>query len=148
MDNYIENEENIAKFKEFFSEISNPSTPLELMKSRYFAFKTDNYKYLYDTHCEETRNFTLEDLENSNKKVEWVDLKILDYSEKEETVTFIAYYRENMYVYEHKEKSKFKKINDKWFYYGILDFPKQIKLKPNEPCSCRSGKKYKKCCGK
>eukprot|EP00729_Bicosta_minor_P027700 gene27700-26136_t len=25
---------------------------------------------------------------------------------------------------------------------------KKKKVKPNEPCPCESGKKYKKCCGK
>ena len=51
-------------------------------------------------------------------------------------------------IFEHKEKQKFIFENDKWYYYGMLPFPKQIKIKPNEPCPCGSGKIYKKCCGK
>ena len=126
----------------------NAKTPLELMKSRYSAFVSEDYQYIYDTYYEKTRKFTIEDLQASNKSSHWVGLEIIDYNNDEGIVTFIAKYRENGFTFEHKEKSKFIFENYKWYYYGMLPFPKQIKIKPNEPCPCGSGKKYKKCCGK
>ena len=31
---------------------------------------------------------------------------------------------------------------------GEVIIPEKRKIRPNDPCSCGSGKKYKKCCGK
>ena len=100
----------------------NARTPLELMKSRYSAFVSEDYQYIYDTYYEKTRNFTVEDLATSNKSSHWVGLEIIDYDNKEGIVTFIAKYRENGFIFEHKEKSKFIFENDKWYYYGMLPY--------------------------
>ena len=85
----------------------NAKTPLELMKSRYSAFVSEDYQYIYDTYYEKTRKFTIEDLQASNKSSHWVGLEIIDYNNDEGIVTFIAKYRENGFTFEHKEKSKF-----------------------------------------
>ena len=131
--------------KKYIEGVEVPKTPLELMKSRYSAFASGNYKYIYDTYYEKTRNFTLEDLKTEGSE-KWMGLDIIDFDNEEGIVTFIAKYQSESETYIHKERSKFIFENDRWYYYGILPFPKIEKVKPNEPCPCGSGKKYKKCC--
>lgn len=134
--------------KKYINGVDYPSTPLELMKSRYSAFVTNSYKYIFETYYKKTRNFSIEELINSNIHTQWLGLQILDYDNSEGIVTFIAKYKENGFIYEHKERSKFIFENNKWFYYGTLPFPKFKKIGANDSCPCNSGKKYKKCCGK
>lgn len=122
-------------------------TPLELMKSRYSAFATNNYKYIYDTYHNETRDFTLEELKNQDGS-NWMGLEIVDFDNEKGIVTFIAKYKSGNEIFLHKERSKFLMVDGKWYYHSTLPFPKVEKVKPNEPCPCGSGKKYKKCCGK
>ena len=122
-------------------------TPLELMKSRYTAFATNNYQYIFDTYHPEKRDFTVEDLATQDGS-HWIGLEIVDFDNEKGIVTFIAKYKDVDQIMIHKERSKFIFEDGRWFYYESLPFPKLEKTKPNEPCPCGSGKKYKKCCGK
>ncbi|MCS6245185.1 MAG: SEC-C domain-containing protein [Opitutus sp.] len=50
------------------------------------------------------------------------------------------------------EKSEFQRIGGKWIFARTLrQGPAPVKTEPkvgrNDPCTCGSGKKFKKCCG-
>jgi len=139
--NYEEHCEKYIKGEEI------PKTPLELMKSRYTAFATNNYQYIFDTYHPEKRDFTVDELKSGDGS-NWIGLEIVDFDNEKGIVTFIAKYKGTDEIMLHKERSRFVFENGRWYYYEMLPFPKVEKIKPNEPCPCGSGKKYKKCCGK
>jgi hypothetical protein len=66
-------------------------------------------------------------------------------------VEFIARFREKDLLREHHEEAHFTKENGTWYFTdGVNVRPKPItvtKIGRNDPCSCGSGVKYKKCCG-
>ena len=46
-----------------------------------------------------------------------------------------------------EEKSRFERLEDRWYYLaGETDF-RPASVGRNDPCLCGSGKKSKKCCG-
>ncbi|MEZ4552108.1 MAG: YchJ family metal-binding protein [Desulfobacterales bacterium] len=90
---------------------------------------------------------------------EWQGLEIIatDAGGPEDTsgtVEFIAEYTTKGRRNRHHELASFEKQEDVWYFTdGAAVPPKQVvrtgpKIGRNDPCSCGSGKKYKKCCGK
>jgi SEC-C motif-containing protein len=135
-------------------------TAEELMRSRYSAFVEANIDYIMDTHHPETvkdidRDGTLE----WAKESEWLGMEILETEAGGETdsegrVDFCASYKLKGSQVDHRESALFKKENDTWYFVDgsqIAGPPVRRegpKLGRNDPCTCGSGKKYKKCCGK
>ena len=120
---------------------ANPSSALELMRSRYSAYVMKNGKYLYETCSSKLKD--LDDIEAINtQEINWLALKVEAFSENE--VTFMAYYKENEQICIMKEKSFFIIEDAKLRYDSGQMLEAQIGR--NEPCPCGSGKKYKKCC--
>ena len=142
-----------------------PPTAEALMRSRYTAYVKHNITYLKETLAPESRHdFNEADALEWAKKSQWLGLEILKADEN--TVEFIAKYKAKGKVLEHHEVSKFKKKDGKWYFvdgdshvheegqghHHHHEPIKQIvreapKIGRNDPCSCGSGKKYKKCCG-
>ena len=124
--------------------ISHPSTPKQLMRSRYSAYVVGNGLYIVTTSIKENRH---EDdvalIEEYAKSVEWLGLEILD--AKEKTVEFKAYYKDSDGIKVQHEKSNFVYEDGVWLYRDGKIF--NSKIERNAPCPCQSGKKYKKCCG-
>ena len=117
-------------------------TALELMRSRYSAYVLKNGQYLYDTCSKKLKN--IENIEAINTdKTQWVCLKIESFSEN--TVTFMAYYREDNKISVMKEHSFFIQEDGRLKYDSGEMIETEIGR--NETCPCGSGKKYKKCCG-
>jgi SEC-C motif-containing protein len=90
-------------------------------------------------------------------QLDWVKLEIVDSKQLTEQseyafVEFKAWYMENSELHVLHERSRFTKetIDNKnsWRYLdGIYPEPKQqSKTGRNDPCPCKSGKKFKKCC--
>lgn len=137
-----------------------PLTALALIRSRYTAHTFANIDYIQSTHHPDHRHeidlkSTREWAENS----EWLGLEILsstDGTENDEsgTVEFIARFNDAKgNLINHHEVSLFAKSDGDW-YFVDAEAPrvKQIrrdtpKVGRNDPCSCGSGKKFKKCCG-
>ena len=116
---------------------------LELMRSRFTAYVLKNGDYIYKTCSDKLKN--IEDIEAMNKdKTQWLSLKVQGFSEN--TVSFMAYYKENNKVRVMKEDSSFV-IEDGKFRYDSGEVS-EGEIQRNEACPCLSGKKYKKCCGK
>ncbi len=69
-------------------------------------------------------------------------------------VEFIATFKEKGVTRRHHERSSFLREGDNWYFVdGDMVLPQtQVNEGPkvgrNEPCSCGSGKKFKKCCGR
>ena len=101
------------------------------------------------------------DAENSRKWAEsatWKGMEIVKAeagSEADTTgiVEFIAHYAVKENDFDHHELATFEKIDNRWFFmdgqlFGSDPIRRDTpKIGRNDPCSCGSGKKFKKCCG-
>jgi SEC-C motif-containing protein len=127
------------------------STPEALMRSRYSAYATRNFDYIESTmKGAPLKSFNRVDTEKSAQQVTWDKLEVISVSEvkpedEEGFVEFKAYYTAGNKTDVIYEKSRFIKKKGKWFYIEGIE---KEKIGRNDPCSCGSGKKYKKCCEK
>lgn len=139
----------------FHEKKQRPKTAEMLMKSRFTAYAMLNKTYLLDTWVADTRP---QEIDFSKEEVEWTRLEIVDIKKGGENdskgiVEFKAFYRLGEDEYVMNEISRFKKIAGKWLYMdglvkSIKNPKQQISEGKNAPCSCGSGKKFKRCCGK
>lgn len=130
-----------------------------LMRSRYTAHTLGNGQYLKDTlSIEQQADFDVAEFEASADKTQWLGLEIRKTEkggEKDETgtVEFVARYKEpGTGAVVHHELSYFKRENNRWVFADCTMNPKGEqrrveKVGRNDPCTCGSGKKFKKCCG-
>jgi SEC-C motif-containing protein len=143
-------------------------TAEDLMRSRFTAFAKGQWDYI-----EQTRYPDGQELSAWYKSkflhdgIFWTKLEIFDVkngevSDEEGEVGFVAHYTENGEDKTLQEVSRFIKEDGKWYYNEheskIISSETTSSSKPftrdqpkvgrNDPCSCGSKKKYKKCCGK
>ena len=127
----------------YISNKEYPSTPEQLMRSRYSAYVLKNEDYLLKSWNESTRPDTL-DL--SSATTQWKKLKIISITEN--TVHFVAFFSDIINAKESDfyliENSEFIKA-DKWYYSKGIEL-KTSELSKNMSCPCQSGKKFKRCC--
>lgn len=129
----------------FLTHSLKPSTPKELMRSRYSAYVLGDGAYLVATTVEENRyEDDIKLIQEFSSSVVWLKLDII--SEIENIVEFKAYYRDADGVKVQHERSSFIFKDEMWLYRDGELF--NSKIERNEPCPCGSGKKYKKCCFK
>ena len=106
-------------------DISKALTAEALMRSRYTAFTLGLGEYLIQSHHPDTRHtVSKEELEDWATSVEWVGLTVIKKKQgrkedKEGSVYFKAYFKENGKRKVIEEDSKFLKINDIWYYHSI-----------------------------
>lgn len=129
-----------------------------LMRARYCAFPTGKLQYLEDTLTEASKkDYNAEETAEWAGSANWKRLEIVRTDkggENDDTgvVEFRAYFSVNGQPQLHHEASSFEKIDGRWYYVDGIHNPKQEqrivqKIGRNDPCTCGSGKKYKKCCG-
>lgn len=137
------------------------TTAVALMRSRYSAYAVKNITYVEKTQVtEEKDNFDKEEALKWADSSEWLGLEIAKTAKGEAndntgTVEFIAHYKDKASGTElrHHETALFQKKDGEWkFREGQIHGAAPVRrLEPkigrNDPCSCGSGKKYKKCCG-
>ena len=129
-----------------------PVTAEALMRSRYTAYALHNADYLRATWDETKRP---ERIDFSREQIKWLRLDVTEIKrggEKDDKglVTFKAYYEQDGKEHCMNEISRFTKHNGHWFYLdGVIKSigTGTVNLGKNAPCSCGSGKKYKRCCG-
>ncbi|NDG83596.1 MAG: YchJ family protein [Proteobacteria bacterium] len=138
---------------------SKPDTAEKLMRSRYSAYVAAKIDYIGKTNDPETGgDFDAEAAETWSKESEWMGLEIVATREGQKgdasgEVEFKARYRAQGVEETHHEVSLFRFDRAQgWLYRDgkTLRTPVQRaepKIGRNDPCSCGSGKKYKKCCG-
>lgn len=152
---------------------SLPETAEKLMRSRYAAFTKADVEYLRKTLAPESRtDFDAKATEKWAKDAKWKALKIISTEkggadDKKGVVEFMATYELDGEALDHHEVSKFRKTeNGQWLFvdgdshthkegedhHHHHQKPQTVvreepKIGRNDPCTCGSGKKYKKCCG-
>lgn len=138
---------------------AKPKTTEELLRARYSAFVKHEIDYIIRTHHSETvHEIKRAEVESWAKESEWHELKIHqkeagEASDNSGTIIFGASYTAQGKKQDHLEKSFFEKEKGEWKFkdaQGIQTGPyvrQEPKVGRNDPCSCGSGKKYKKCCG-
>ena len=143
-------------------------TAEDLMRSRYTAFTKNNWEYLVLTsHPEEKKEMAKLESTLLDHDAHWKKLEVLHTNkgrmqDSEGQVDFVAHYEKDGILQTLRESSKFYKVNGRWVYsrkdsilspvpVSAAKKPKtfvrgKAKIGRNDPCSCGSGKKYKKCC--
>lgn len=129
-----------------------------LMRSRYTAYCIKAIDYLISsTHYQYRASVDRPFIEKWADSAQWLGLEILQLEQGTEkdtegTVEFVASYKDKDQVFKHHELGFFKKVKGAWYYYKGKLIPssdvahKASKVGRNDPCSCGSGKKFKKCC--
>ena len=137
----------------FHSGETIPATAQALMRSRYTAYALHDGTYLQATWDATKRP---ERIDFSRENIEWLRLEITEtkkggVQDSKGLVTFKAYYSQEGEEYVMNEISRFTKHDGRWFYLdgtikAIGKIGGQVNLGKNAPCSCGSGKKFKRCC--
>jgi len=125
------------------------------MRSRFTAYANKNESYLLETWSGSKRP---ELIDFSKEEAVWTKLEIVktkkgSKKDSKGIVEFKAYYSLEDEPYVMTEISRFIKKSDRWFYLdgvvkSVSKINQQVNQGKNAPCSCGSGKKFKRCCGK
>ncbi len=127
--------------------------PEQLMRARFSAYSTAAIDFLHDSlHPDSRDDFDFDATKDWAESSTWERLEILTTKagaarDKVGTVDFIATYTDSAgNTQQHCERSHFKRVANHWFFCdGQTIVPGKVGR--NDPCTCGSGKKYKKCCG-
>ena len=139
----------------FHLNVRKPLTAELTMRSRFTAYAMKNEDYLLKTWDEITRPA---EVNFAKETAEWIRLEIVKTKKGAEkdtkgVVEFKAYYIQDNEEYVMSEISRFKKTAGRWLYLdgivkSVIKAGQDTNQGKNAPCSCGSGKKYKRCCGK
>lgn len=131
------------------------ATPEELMRARYTAHVKVEVDFIYDsTHADHRQGYDHQGTRRWAEEADWLGLEVLDSSVnsdgKSGEVEFIARFRDRSGIRTHHERGQFKQEKKQWYFTEgemLKSRPLKVeKIGRNDPCSCGSGKKYKKCC--
>ena len=135
-----------------------PETAEQLMRARYSAYVGVQMDFIFETtHPGHRKGYDHAGTKKWAENSEWLGLEIVDtirggVEDVSGQVEFIARFSEKGEKFEHHENAHFMRESSRWFFTeGNMVRPKPItvsKIGRNDPCSCGSGVKYKKCCGK
>ncbi len=139
-----------------------PETAEALLRARYTSFVKGEIDFIIKSHHTKTvGDINKEEVEDWSKNSEWLGLKILqkEAGEAQDStgkIVFHAQFKENKpeaKVSDHYELAQFEKEAGEWKFLdaqGLKSGPfvrEAPKTGRNDPCTCGSGKKFKKCCG-
>jgi len=133
-------------------------TAEQLMRSRYSAYVTKELGYiLASLHPDHRTDYDEASSKAWAESAQWHGIQILNTTnggpaDSEGQVEFSVSYTERGIKQEHHEVSSFKREKGVWYFTTGKTMPKpQVRALPktgrNDPCTCGSGKKFKKCCG-
>lgn len=137
-----------------------PQNAVDVMRARYTAFVLGKIDFIMSTIAPSKKSeYDRKSVEDWSRSTEWTGLEIVSTenggaADDTGEVEFIAHYRGKNSAKKHHEQASFVKIKGAWYFENgrapaidqvIRDAPK---IGRNDPCTCGSGKKYKKCCGK
>ena len=145
MSNCIKNNELDSSYcKDIVNNKVKAKTPLELMQSRYYAYKNANIEYIKETQVDTWSKDEIDDAIVWAEQSFWQHLEIISYNETE--VEFKAYYIYAGIQELIHELSTFIKEDDNWLYKSGNLYETKADIARNSKCICQSGKKYKQCC--
>jgi SEC-C motif-containing protein len=136
-----------------------------LMRARYSAYVAGNIDFIIGSTLPAARADSDPDAMRAwAEQSQWERLEILSVQgggagDQSGEVEFAAHYRLQDVAHRHHERSQFVREDGHWFFQDgdvIASGPAE-KRRPvvnitarvgrNDPCSCGSGRKFKKCCG-
>lgn len=133
-------------------------TAEQLMKARYSAYVRTEMDFIFEsTHADHRTGYDHQGTREWAENSEWLGLEIVGTQngtaeDSVGEVEFIARFRDKGELREHHECAKFIRQDGRWLFTdGSMVKSKPIiasKIGRNDPCTCGSGLKYKKCCGK
>lgn len=133
----------------FHNETALPETPEQLMRSRYSAYALKKISYIRTTmQGPALKAFDQQTQITLAQHHEWLGLDVVDAqfdpkNSNRATVEYRALHKLQGELAVLNELSEFARIDGRWYYIdGTLK-----KSGRNDPCPCRSGKKFKKCHG-
>ena len=132
-----------------------PDTAEQLMRSRFTAYALRDVDYLLTTWDAGKRPSSID---FSKETAEWQKLQIISCKkggakDSKGLVEFKAFYRQDGEDCFMHELSRFVKSGQRWLYLdGVIKAAGKVKAGSNSGrnalCSCGSGKKFKRCCGR
>jgi SEC-C motif-containing protein len=134
-------------------------TAEELMRARYTAYVKTNVDFIIQTIAQNKQEAQDKDsIRKWSEQSQWQKLEVLNVEkggpdDREGYVEFIAHYLADGERNAHHEIAHFKKEGDRWYfddarYPTVKQYTRETpKIGRNDPCTCGSGKKFKKCCG-
>ena len=136
-----------------------PKTAEQLMRSRYSAFVLVNPEYIVKTTLPAQQSLLDKNaIAAWATDTDWSGLEILEHKpigKRHAQVEFNAYFNNENDLQAHHELSSFvlvkgKSIKDnnqsaQWYF---LDPTVSMNISQKQPCSCGSGEKFKRCCGR
>lgn len=138
--------------------VRTAATAEQLMRARYSAYVLAQMDFIFEsTHPDHRQGYDHAGTKEWAENAEWKGLEIIGTSkggadDSIGEVEFIARFTEKGNDREHHEAGQFKKKSGNWYFTeGSMVRAKPLtvtKIGRNDPCSCGSGVKYKKCCGK
>lgn len=133
-------------------------TAEQLMRARYSAYVFAEMDFIFEsTHPDHRQGYDHAGTKEWAETAEWQGLEIIGTNrggadDSVGEVEFIARFIEKGESREHHEAGQFKRKDGRWYFTeGQMVRPKPLtvtRIGRNDPCSCGSGTKYKKCCGK
>jgi SEC-C motif-containing protein len=148
-----------AYYTPFFKGERHATTAEELMRSRYAAYALGEIDYIVASHHPDRQHeIDRGNTELWSKQSQWLGFEVLEVDrggvdDDEGVVEFVARYKLKGATFTHRERAEFQKKSGRWYFVDgkeISGPPVRREAVPgrNDPCSCGSGKKYKKCCGR
>ena len=134
------------------------ATPEALMRSRYTAHVLGDVDYVVRmTLPEQQAGLDREAIRRWAEDLTWTELEVLaveggDNSD-EGFVEFRACFESGCVQEVHEERSRFERREGRWYFDACPPNLSEVTARSapqpgrNDPCPCRSGKKFKKCCG-
>lgn len=146
--------------KDIITGVRKAETAEDLMRSRYAAYALAEVDHIINsTHQSQRESNDRDEIKKWAEKSEWLGLQIINCErggreDQDGIVEFKAHYSDHTMRMEHHEIAEFRRVDGDWFFYDGKMVPQkpftrtEPRIGRNDPCSCASGKKYKKCCGK
>lgn len=129
-----------------------------LMRSRYTAYVRGAIDHVLDSHAPESQEGVDRDAtERWSRETEWLGLEILatekgGEKDDEGVVEFVARGKTQGQTFAQRERATFRRADGRWLYVDgkiVREQARRVEVPGrNEPCSCGSGVKYKRCHGR
>jgi SEC-C motif-containing protein len=144
--------------EKFISGSQPAQTAEQLMRARYSAYVNCEMDFVFaSTHPDHRTGYDHAGTKQWAENAQWEGLEIVatqkgGVDDSVGEVEFIARFSEKGVARVHHEDGQFKRKEGTWYFTdGLMVRSKPLnvtKIGRNDPCSCGSGQKFKKCCGK